>query len=133
MIKPKQAIQILLLILSALSLFHLLVLLKVLSPDIIWGSRLINDKEMYLFESFSLLVTFYLMLILLIRGSFIRPFLSHKVVKISLWAFLILFILNTIGNLLAKTPTEKIFAILTMGISLLLWIVLKKKVELGQN
>lgn len=127
--KSKKAIQILLLILSALSLFHLLVLLKVLSPDIIWGSRLINDKEMYLFESFSLLVTFYLMLILLIRGSFIRPFLSPKVVKISLWAFLILFILNTIGNLLAKTPTEKIFAILTMGISLLLWFVLKKKVE----
>lgn len=125
--RPQKAIYILLLILSALSLFHLLLLLKVVTPELIWGGRLSTDNELYLFEGISLVVTFYLILILLIRGSFIRPLLSPKVVNTSLWVFLILFILNTIGNLLAKTTNEKVFALLTLTITVLIWMILKKQ------
>jgi hypothetical protein len=126
--KPKIALRFLLLILIPLALFHISVLLKIAPPDIIWGGRLGNGIEMYLLESISILVTLYLILILLIRGSFIRPIiLSPKVVSFSLWAFLILFILNTVGNIFAKTTTEQVFALLTMVISFLLWTVLKKQ------
>lgn len=127
MMKPKKAVRLLLLILVPLVLFHIGVLLKIAPQEIIWGGKLGSESDMYLLESISILVILYLILILLIKGSFIRPVLSPKVVKTSLWAFLILFVLNTVGNLLAKTTTEQVFALVTMVISFLLWVVLKKQ------
>lgn len=125
--KPRTAVRLLLLILVPLALFHIAVLFKVAPQEIIWGGNLDSDREMYLLESISLLVTLYLIILLLIKGSFIEPVLSPKIVTTSLWAFLLLFILNTVGNLLAKTTGEQIFALLTMVISFLLWVVLKNQ------
>lgn len=126
MIKPKTAVRLLLIVLVPLLLFHIGVLLKIAPQEIIWGGNLGSDREMYLLESISILVTLYLIILLLIKGSFIRPVLPPKIVRTSLWAFLILFVLNTVGNLLAKTTAEQVFALLTMVISFLLWVVLRK-------
>jgi hypothetical protein len=121
------AVKILLSIISLIILFHMSILLKVVPREYVWGGRLGSDRELYLFETFSLLVNFYLLFILLIRGGYIKPFLSAKVVNVSLWIFLILFMLNTVGNVFAKTAFEQLFALLTLAISVLLWIVLSKK------
>jgi len=127
MLKPKIAVRFLLLILIPLTIFHISILIKIAPQEIIWGGRSNNEGEVYLLESISLLATLYLILLLLIRGSFIQPLLSPKVVNISLWVFLIFFILNTVGNMLAKSTTEQVFALLTMAMSVLLWTILKKQ------
>ena len=125
--KPKLAIRFLLSILIPITLFHISVLLKIVPQDIIWGGRLGSDSEMYMLEGISIIVSIYLTLVLMIKGSFMRPILSAKAVTVSLWLFLVLFVLNTVGNVLAKSAAEQVFALLTMVMSVLLWTVLKKQ------
>jgi len=51
---------------------------------------------------------------------------SDKFLNNILWVFLTIFLLNTIGNLFAKTNFEKYFSILTLVFALLIWIVVKR-------
>lgn len=106
-------------------LFHILILLKIIPYEITWGGKLKTDEEMYVFETFSILVNLFFIFILLQKGLFIKPFLEKKTVSIILWIFLAIFVLNTIGNLFAKTTFEKGFTILTLVNSILLWKINK--------
>ncbi len=121
----KTAIKIMLCLVAAIMLFHLSIILKIVPYAITWGGRLTTDSEMYVFEMISILINLILGLTLLIKGNYIKQIVSLKIVTITLWIFLILFGLNTIGNVFAKTNFEKIFAVLTLSSSILLWIILK--------
>ena len=124
---PRIAIKLMLSIIIAVTIFHLSILLKIIPYEITWSGRLKNDSEMYVFETISIIVNFILGLTLLIKGNYIKQIISLKMVNIILWIFLILFGLNTIGNIFAKTNFEKIFSILTLSSSILIWIILKAK------
>jgi hypothetical protein len=106
-------------------LFHILILLKIIPYEITWGGKLKTDEEMYVFETFSILVNFFFIFVLLQKGVFIKQLLGKKTVAIILWIFFAIFVLNTIGNLFAKTTFEKGFTILTLVNSILLWVILK--------
>lgn len=126
--KQKTAIKILIAIISTVILFHVCILLKIIPYEFTWGGRLKNDSEMYVFETFSLLINFFFIAVLLIKGHYIKEIISMKIVNIVLWILMLLFGLNTIGNLLAETTLEKYFSILTLLISLLIaWILFKKE------
>ena len=121
------AIKIMLWLVVAITIFHMAILFKLIPYEITWGGRLKSDYEMYVFESISLAINFFLGFVLLIKGEYVKQILPLKMVNIVLWAFLVLFILNTIGNLVAKTDFEKYFAIITLSFSILIWITLKKQ------
>ena len=123
----RTATSIMLVIIGLVTLFHLALILKIIPYDIAWGGRLTNDTEMYVFESASIIINLFLGFTLLIKGEYINQLLSEKVVNIILWAFVILFALNTVGNVLAKTNFEKYFTILTLTSSILIWRILKAK------
>ncbi|OBQ52775.1 hypothetical protein VQ01_12535 [Tamlana sp. s12] len=123
---PKTAIKIMLWILLAVILFHLSIILKIVPYELTWGGRLKNDAEMYVFETISILINLFLCVILFIKGKYIKAFLSMKIVNIILWVFLILFGLNTVGNLLAETNFEKFFTLVTFISALLIWIILRR-------
>jgi hypothetical protein len=123
---PKTAIKTMLFLLVAVVLFHLSIVLKIVPYEITWGGRLKNDSEMYVFESISILINLLLITILLIKGKYLRELVSMKIVDIALWIFFVLFGLNTIGNIFAETNFEKYFTILTLGFSVLIWIILRK-------
>lgn len=108
-------------------MFHFCLVFKLIPYTIAWGGRLSNDTEMYRFETVSILVNLFLISILLIKGNYLKVRLNEKVINVILWIFFFLFILNTIGNVLAKTNFEKSFAVLTLILSLLIWKILKKK------
>lgn len=114
-------------LLVGLMLFHLSILLKIIPYEITWGGRLKNDAEMYVFETLSLGINLFLLLILLIKGKFTKEWIPLKVVNVALWVFMILFGLNTIGNVLAETNFEKFFALLTLTCSCLIWVILTDK------
>ncbi len=134
MMKSDTAIKIMLGLFGAVLLFHICILLKIIPYEITWGGRLQNDSEMYVFETISIVINLLLYLSLLIKGGYIKAFLSAKVVNIILWIFLLLFGLNTIGNIFAKTNFEKFFALLTLMAMVLIWIILKgdKKSNYGE-
>ena len=126
-IKCKISIKILLGLLIAVILFHISVIAKAIPYDIAWGGRLQNDSEMYVFEAISILINLFLGLVLLMKGDYIKFRLKKKTIDLILWIFLALFVLNTVGNLFAKTNFEKSFAVLTFVFAILIWTILKTK------
>ena len=123
----KTSIKILLALLISVILFHISVIAKIVPYDIAWGGRLQNDSEMYVFESISILIILFLGLVLLMKGDYAKFRFKNKTINIILWIFLTLFLLNTIGNIFAKTNFEKSFAVLTFVFAILIWTILKTK------
>lgn len=124
--KQKTAIKIMLYLLVAIILFHLSIVLKIVPYEITWGGRLKTDSEMYVFESISIIINLILFSVLLIKGKYLKAIIPMKIVDITLWIFFILFGLNTIGNIFAKTNFEMFFTLLTLGFSILIWIILRR-------
>ena len=127
-IRADNAIKILLGLLTIVILLHFLIMLKTIPYKIAWGGRLQNDEQMYMFESLSIIINLILTIALLMKGRYIPIAFKEKILDIVLWIFLMLFILNTVGNVFAKTNFEKLFAILTTTFAILIRIVLRPKV-----
>ena len=125
--KYKNSIKILLALLIAVILFHISVIAKVVPYDIAWGGRIQNDSEMYIFESISILIILFLGLVLLMKGEYVKFRFKNKTIDKILWVFLALFLLNTIGNIFARTNFEKAFSVLTTVFAVLIWTILKPK------
>ncbi|MFO0361850.1 MAG: hypothetical protein ACK500_08470 [Flavobacteriales bacterium] len=123
----KYSIKTFLGLLLAVILFHICIILKIIPYDIAWGGRLTNDAEMYVFETISILINIFLSIILLMKDNIIEYKFSDKVINVILWAFFAIFVLNTIGNIFAKTTFEKLFAILTGLSAILIWNIVMKK------
>ena len=120
-------------LLAAVILFHIAIIAKVIPYNIAWGGRLQNDQEMYVFETMSILINAFLGLVLLMKANYIKFRFREKAINIILWIFLVLFVLNTIGNLFAKTNFEKSFAVLTFVFAILIWMILKSKSIIGRK
>ena len=120
------SIKLLIGLLTLVILFHGCIMAKIIPYGIAWGGRLENDTQMYIFESVSILINAFLITVLLLKANYIHHRFSDKLLHGILWVFQLLFILNTIGNILAKTNFEKFFAILTFAFAMLIWIILKK-------
>jgi hypothetical protein len=114
-------------LITAVTLFHLSIILKIIPYDITWGGRLQNYSQMYVFEIISITINIFLGLNLLIKGGYIKQLIPSRIVNLTLWIYFILFGLNTIGNIIAKTNFEKSFAVLTLVFSILILIILKSK------
>ena len=127
MLGSKKSIQITLAIISIMAAFHLCIITKLIPYNITWGGRLKNDQEMYVFEIISIMINLFLIAILLMKGKYLKVQFNEKVINIILWIFFFIFILNTIGNLLAKTTFENIFTAITLILAILLWNILNKK------
>jgi hypothetical protein len=120
---------ILLLAVTILSLiFHLLIMIGVIPYALTWGGRLESTKEMLVFETISIVINLFFLHTLLQKGSYIRTTYNKKIIRIILWVFFILFILNTAGNIQAITTFEKCLTVVTgLNAVLLLMILLRDK------
>lgn len=105
-------------------IFHFLIMVKVIPYNITWGGRLKNDREMYVFETFSILVNGFFILILLFKAGYVESLLQTKVLDTILWVFFAIFSINTIGNIFAKTRFEKYFTIVTLLLAVLIYLIL---------
>lgn len=108
-------------ILVVIILFHFCIIMKIIPYDITWGGRLKSDAEMYGFETISILINLFLVWILLMKANLVKYQFSPRTITIILWVFFTIFILNTIGNIFAKTFLEKLFVFLTGFFAFLLW------------
>jgi len=89
-------------ILAILSIvFHLCILSQLIPYTIVWAGKLNSEKEMYEFESISILINLFYALLLILQLK-----KSTRISKTILWVFVLLFSLNTIGNLFAESKIE---------------------------
>lgn len=100
--------------------FHLLVLSQLIPFDIVWAGKLSSVEEMQVFESVSLLVNVVLLVILLVKGGFLKWSIPATFLNAVLWIFVAIFLLNSFGNLFSKTSLERYLATpLTLSAALL--------------
>lgn len=115
-----------LLLLTLVMIFHLSILTQIVPYNIVWAGKLKTKQEMYVFESVSILINSILISTLLIKGNYLKINISHKIINAILWIHVVLFSLNTLGNLTAKTLFEKaVFTPLTFVSAILIFIIVK--------
>lgn len=119
---------IMLMLFAAILLFHMLIVLGVIPYAHVWGGRLTTREAMYAFESVSIALNLFMMGVVAVKGGYWKLNLPKKLITILLWCMVILFSLNTIGNLLATNVFEQVFGTLfTFLLALLsLRLALKK-------
>ena len=119
---------VLLAILSILVIFHILILARVIPFDFIWGAKLKDTSQMYLFETVSVIINSVMILIVATNTGLIKSGIKPIIIKGALWAMFLLFMLNTIGNFNSENPFEKyVFTPATLLLSLLCLILIRRK------
>jgi hypothetical protein len=121
------SVKSLILLISLVIFFHLAIVFQFIPYTIAWGGRINSLQEMYVFEFFSIVINLFLIAVLMMRGNYIKHFFSQKIVTRILWMYFVIFSLNTLGNLFAKTNLEKSFSVLTLLFAVLLFIILNNK------
>ncbi|MFY7861795.1 MAG: hypothetical protein ACOVP5_06160 [Chitinophagales bacterium] len=124
----KLACHLMITLLGVVLLFHLSIITGLVDFKLVWGGRLKTQEEMFVFESISLALNAYLLLIILQKANWIKQLFSPKVQNVSLWIFTVIFSLNTLGNLLANNLFEKIAGTaMTLFSAYACWIIVRKK------
>src|SRR5215203_4132684 len=106
-------------ILTLIVMFHLLVICRIIPFDLVWGGNVADKNQLWLLESTSIAVNLIMLLFVGAYSGVISVKISPRVQKIGFWIMFILFLLNTLGNILSKNPLETyIFTPLTLLLSL---------------
>jgi hypothetical protein len=108
--------------------YHLLILFKLIDFKMVWGGRLHTTSEMYQFESFSLFINLLILSILLL--DFKRN-ITKTYIQIIYWILAVMFILNTLGNVISVNYYEKIiFTPITLISSISCFMLISHKRKL---
>lgn len=120
LISEKTATYSLLFILGAVVVFHLFVLIGVVPYEIVWGGRLDTRSEMIYFETFSIVINLIMLAVVAMYADIIRVKINKTILKGALWMMFILFLINTLGNILSNDPLERaVFTPLTIILAML--------------
>ncbi|HEV7347923.1 hypothetical protein [Telluribacter sp.] len=108
LITERFAINGVLALLTLILAFHVLVVLGVVPSGIVWGGRIQNSSQLYTMEAVSIAINLLLLAMVAIKGGLLRVNLPPLFFKIFFWTMFALFLLNTVGNLLAVATLETI-------------------------
>lgn len=107
-------------LLTAVLVFHMLVLTGAIPYAIVWAGKISTAAEMRKLEVISILVNALAILILLLKAGYIQNKIPAKILNAIILLFAVLFSLNTIGNLFAESEFELyVFTPLTFILSVL--------------
>ena len=131
LISQRRAINIMIFLLTALLLFHTLILTKVMSYTIVWAGKINSEEEMKKLEEISIIINVFEILIMVLKGGYIQHKIPNKILNLIIWTLVFFFSLNTIANLFAKSKFELYFFTPLTFIStiLCLRIVMDKKLK----
>ncbi|NWG07195.1 MAG: hypothetical protein HXY35_10995 [Chloroflexi bacterium] len=114
LISAKLAENVLLVALGLLLIFHVLVLLKVLPANMIWGGQA-NAGNLLMLESIALVVTMLFGLTIAAKTGYVNAGKFAGVVNVLVWLIFAFLLLNTLGNLASGVSAENfIFAPITL-------------------
>lgn len=134
-LSQKQALNSMIILLGAVVHFHLLVAVQVIPYTIVWAGKLNTIEEMSTMETVSIGINTFMILVLLLKANYINNSIRPWVINALIWIFVVVFAVNTIGNLFAKTAFELYFftALTFISTLLCLRIVLDKGVDNFQD
>lgn len=113
------AIKGLLTILFLFVIFHLLVMLRIIPFETVWGGRLKDQSQMLTFETVSMIINLIMLATVGIKAEFLKVNINRIIIQIALWIMFCLFLINTIGNFFSNNEFEKLlFTPLTFILSI---------------
>jgi hypothetical protein len=120
LISAKLAGNILLFSLGLLFLFHVLVLLKIIPADIVWGGQIKGvPANLVTLETVALLVTAVFILIVATKVGYVQAGKLSGAINVGIWLIIAYLLLNTLGNLASGISFEKLlFAPITIILAL---------------
>lgn len=122
-------------LIGLLILFHLSIIIGIVffdfaSIEFLWGGQMQTVEQLLKFEIVSFLISFVFFLLVLIKSKRLNLPKLKGFAHVAMWVLFVIFSLNTIGNLMAKTNFEKFFAIVT---GLLAFLLLRIALEKNTN
>jgi hydrogenase-4 membrane subunit HyfE len=122
------AINSMLIILSSVIVLHLLVLTQLIPYIVVGGGNLQNLGEMRRFEVTSVMIIALMIYVIAIKGQYVKSNVPPGIINVVLWIFFLLFIINTVGNMLAKSTLETIiFTPITIISSILCFRIVNER------
>lgn len=126
--KKTTALTVMLLITELLLIFHLSIVFGLIPYDQVWAGRLTSIEEMYQFETVSILINVFILIVLFIKRRMLKQQKQNKWIDYLLKAFGVFFAINTIGNLFAESKIELILGTaVTLTLSILFFRVSRKE------
>ena len=108
-------------ILSAVVLFHVLVVSGIVPKTIVWGGRISDPAQVVRAEIVSIMILLVTAAIVAMRWRSLAQGAPNVVAAVGTWVLVGLFAVNTVGNLFAKTLFERaVFTPLTLLLALLM-------------
>jgi hypothetical protein len=105
---------------SLVIFFHFLVLTGVVPYKIVWGGRLETVSQMIRFEIISITINLIMLSLVAIKCGYLKWSLNKRWIQVGFWVMVVLFSLNTVGNLFAISQWERwIFTPLTFLLAVL--------------
>lgn len=122
-------------LLGAVVIFHILITVEVIPYTIVWAGKLNTIVEMRKMETISIGINTFMILVLLLKANYINNTIRPWVINALIWIFVVVFAVNTIGNLFAETAFELYFftALTFISTLLCLRIVLDKGIDNFQD
>jgi hypothetical protein len=130
LISAKLAGNLLLISLVLLAIFDVLVLVKVVPSNIVWGGQIQDSaNNLVTLELIALLATCLFAIIVAAKMDYIKAGRFSGAVNVGVWVIFAYLLLNTVGNLASGISIEKlIFAPITIAMALLaLRLAIEKK------
>lgn len=97
-------------IFSAILVFQLLLFVGIIPYKYTWGGKLESKEQAMTMISVSIFVNILFLVTILIKTNYLKLKIPPIILKIILWLMVIVFGLNTIGNLFAEQDLEKYLA-----------------------
>ena len=95
--------------LGLLAVFHILVLLRVLPADIVWGGAIQNStKNLVPLETISLVVTLLFAVVIAAKAGFIKAFRFQTAVNIGIWVVFAILLLSMLANFASGVAFENL-------------------------
>lgn len=102
--------------------YHIIIITELIPYDAVWGGRLKSREQMLQFEFVSIAINLFMLLVILIKGAYIKIKIPKLIVNSFLWLFAILFTFNTVGNLFSVSIWETIIFTPITLISAILYV-----------
>jgi len=122
------AMRIIVVLLLLLLVFHILVVMRIISGDFVWGGQIeANSEQLINYEIFAAVVTCVFLVISFYKMRLLRENRKNSINQVGLWLMLLFFLLGILGNLSSDITKERlIFTPVTVLLSLfILRVVIK--------
>ncbi|MEW9700867.1 hypothetical protein [Paenibacillus sp. SI8] len=133
LISARLSAQLLIIANVLLLLLHILILLRIVPYEFIWGGQIKDSSSLIIFEITAICLTMAFIFIVSLKIGYLFAGKFKRTAAIGIWIMFGYLVLNTIGNLASTVTAETfIFTPITVGMALLAFRLATEK-PIGLN